>query len=382
MHDPIRKQFPVERSGDDIVVTTNAVDRERDRVFPNGLKLDNYMRNPVLLWGHNYRDPGMVIGRAVNIRTSPDRIVITPELREPATPNDPMHIIKALWESGLLRAASIGFLPTADPKPNEFGGYDFPEAELLEISLVPVPANQEALRLAAKALDGAVEDATAQGDGTGTGVAAGSIVMELDESQIATWSDALFGDGYTYTDEVFAKAIADAVADNVVSRLLAVLGKGVIPYKKHPLASEDTPWDGPAERRRATVDDLRVMCAWYDSSNPDVKSSYKLPHHRASDHYTVWNGVRAAMAALLGARGGVDIPDADRRGVYNHLARHYRDFDREPPEFREYTAEELKELFPEYFTEEELPAVGEAEVARLVDLIDNLISSLQGGNHV
>jgi len=30
----------------------------------------------------------------------------------------------------------------------------------------------------------------------------------------------------------------------------------------------------------------------------------------------------------------VDIPDSDRRGVYNHLASHYRDFDREPPEFR------------------------------------------------
>ena len=41
------------------------------------------------------------------------------------------------------------------------------------------------------------------------------------------------------------------------------------------------------------------------------------------------------MAALMGARGGVDIPTQDRRAVYNHLARHYRQFKREPPEFTE-----------------------------------------------
>jgi hypothetical protein len=76
------------------------------------------------------------------------------------------------------------------------------------------------------------------------------------------------------------------------------------------------------------------MCAWYDSDNPDVKSSYKLPHHHASgNHAVVWRGVAAAMAALLGARGGVDIPDSDKEGVYNHLAKHYKDFDKEPPEF-------------------------------------------------
>jgi len=45
--------------------------------------------------------------------------------------------------------------------------------------------------------------------------------------------------------------------------------------------------------------------------------------------------VAAAMAALLGARGGVELPAEDRRKVYNHLAQHYRQFEREPPTFRE-----------------------------------------------
>lgn len=125
-----------------------------------------------------------------------------------------------------------------------------------------------------------------------------------------------------------------------------------IRYQRHPLAPRDTPWDGPREVAAADVDDLKVMCTWYDPPG-ERKGDYKLPHHRQSDKYTVWRGVTAAMAALLGARGGVDIPASDRRGVYNHLARHYRDFDEEPPEFRQYSDAELREMFMmEEFPEE------------------------------
>ena len=59
-------------------------------------------------------------------------------------------------------------------------------------------------------------------------------------------------------------------------------------------------------------------------------------------------GIYAAMGALLGARGGVAIPDSDKRGVYNHLAKHYAQYEVEPPEFRSYSREELEKLFGEY----------------------------------
>ena len=43
----------------------------------------------------------------------------------------------------------------------------------------------------------------------------------------------------------------------------------------------------------------------------------------------------AAMNALVsGARGGVDIPEKDRRAVYDHLAKHYADFGKEPPDYK------------------------------------------------
>ena len=44
------------------------------------------------------------------------------------------------------------------------------------------------------------------------------------------------------------------------------------------------------------------------------------------------------MGALLGARG------ADRHGVHTHLAKHYSDFDKEPPEFKDYAPLELVDL--------------------------------------
>jgi len=57
--------------------------------------------------------------------------------------------------------------------------------------------------------------------------------------------------------------------------------------------------------------------------------------------------VYAAMAALLGARGGVILPSADKQGVYNHLASHYKQFDKEVPELKKYySTEEFEKSFP------------------------------------
>jgi len=151
--------------------------------------------------------------------------------------------------------------------------------------------------------------------------------------------------------------------------------KGVIPFKETPKAPEDEKWDGPREVREAEISDLKVMCAWFDSENPDIKSSYKLPHHKAKGHAVVWRGVAAAMVALLGGRGGVDISDKDRKGVYNHLVKHYKQFDKEPPEFREYTEDELEKLFPEvYGTKEVYP-----QLLEKLENLQNEIAELKEG---
>jgi len=102
--------------------------------------------------------------------------------------------------------------------------------------------------------------------------------------------------------------------------------KGAIPFRSYPLADKGLSWDAGAQVKDAT-----------DAENPDLKGSYKLPHHLLDGYKTVWRGVAAAMARLMQAN--TQIPDRDRRGVYEHLAKHYREFDEEPPDFKVYQTE-------------------------------------------
>jgi HK97 family phage prohead protease len=140
-----------------IVASTPAVDRDRDRIMPMGGDLTNFNKNPVLIFGHNYHEPWAVIGRVAQTSIDSTGIRMLPELRQPANESDPMHIIRALWEQGLLRAGSIGFIPL-ESRDNEFGGKDFTKWELLELSLTPIPANQDAIRLAVKAFDEEIKE--------------------------------------------------------------------------------------------------------------------------------------------------------------------------------------------------------------------------------
>lgn len=152
----ITKQLELQKDGDWIIGSTPSPDRDQDRVIPSGIDVSNFQKNPTLFFGHNYSDPWALIGKVAEFSIGSDGMKFRPELRSPVNDGDPMTIIKSLWDSGLLRAASIGFIPKAG-KPNEYGGTDFTSIELLEISIVPIPANQEALRLSMKALDEQVD---------------------------------------------------------------------------------------------------------------------------------------------------------------------------------------------------------------------------------
>jgi hypothetical protein len=135
--------------GGRILINTGSVDRDRDRVMPSGMRTESYLKNPVVQWGHNYRDPWATVGKTTNLQVTADGVIADFELRPAANDQDPQNIVRLLWEGGWVRTASIGFIP-AQGKQNAEGGMDFSEWELLEWSLVPIPANQDALRLAVK----------------------------------------------------------------------------------------------------------------------------------------------------------------------------------------------------------------------------------------
>lgn len=139
-------------NGGRILISNAAFDRDADRVYPMGAQLDNYLKNPVVQWGHGYSEPWQTVGRTTGLEVTSEGVVASFELRPAANDQDPQNIVKLLWDGGWIRTASIGFIPKA-AQPNQAGGNDFTQWELLEWSLVPIPANQDALRMSMKALD-------------------------------------------------------------------------------------------------------------------------------------------------------------------------------------------------------------------------------------
>lgn len=125
-------------------ISTGAVDRERDTVAVDGWQLDNYRKNPVVLWAHDYG--GLPVGRAESVIARSGQLVARMEF-VPAEVYPFAETVRQLVDGGFLKATSVGFRPLENGwKFNDArGGYDFTKQELLEFSIVPVPANPEAL---------------------------------------------------------------------------------------------------------------------------------------------------------------------------------------------------------------------------------------------
>jgi signal peptide peptidase SppA len=112
------------------------------------------------------------------------------------------------------------------------------------------------------------------------------------------------------------------------------------PIAPHSTATSDSSWDGPANKARLRNDGNQgyysSAFAWRDAdADANVKASYKFIHHEVAGDGAVGaanvTACTTGIAVLNGGRGGTTIPSADRRGVWNHLARHLRDAGREPP---------------------------------------------------
>lgn len=84
----------------------------------------------------------------------------------------------------------------------------------------------------------------------------------------------------------------------------------------------------------APIADLRSVHAWCDpNGDPEQKSSYLFPHHEGPGGEANLRACMTGIAALNGTK--CPVPDEDRRGVYNHLAAHLMDGDREAPSLTE-----------------------------------------------
>ena len=129
-------------------ISTASVDREGDTISVDGWRLDNYRRNPVVQWAHDYYAPP--IGNSVELGVVEERLVSIAQFVEPEIYPFAETVFQLLLHR-YLHAASVGFRPLRyefnEERPGRGFGppIDFLEHELLEWSVVPVPCNAEAL---------------------------------------------------------------------------------------------------------------------------------------------------------------------------------------------------------------------------------------------
>jgi len=312
-------------SGITIIGTNETVDRDGDIVRVAGVDTENYEKNPVILFAHNWHD--YPVAKAKRIEKAGDKLLFEPEFAE----TEEGEKLKYLVENGYIKMTSIGFRPKKvfhkDEFETEIKALDADwfaknqdklvsanrviwESELYELSFVPIPANP-----------------TAEIVLHGKGIKTCAFKMP------------------TMTAENSMDDILIELAQSDVKRAVAVHSTPVVldkAWSKDEALKSVKEWatgnDGEIDFTK-----FKQAFAWYDAENADNLTAYKLPHHIVEDGElkAVWRGVVAAMAALLGGRGGVDIPEDDRKSVYDHLAAHYQDVDKEPPEFRSYEPAEI-----------------------------------------
>jgi HK97 family phage prohead protease len=124
----------------DVVASDDSEDRHGDRVNPEGWDLKNYKKNPIILADHDYRVES-VIGTGSGVKIDGNKLVFD-KITFSKT-NDLAVKAFNLIKEGILKTWSVGFLVKkwGDDKSK----YTIQEQELLELSLVAIPANPNAM---------------------------------------------------------------------------------------------------------------------------------------------------------------------------------------------------------------------------------------------
>lgn len=132
--------------GNRVRLTNNTLNSYGYRVLTEGVDMEQYERNPILLYMHNR---GQVIGVIKDLKRENGEIIGELAFDE-AT--ELSRQCKKQWEFGSLRMVSIGFnvIETSDAPEHIVAGQRFPtvtKSQLHEVSLVDIGANNDAIRL-------------------------------------------------------------------------------------------------------------------------------------------------------------------------------------------------------------------------------------------
>lgn len=338
------------------IASTAAVDRHKEILVPRGVITDSFMKNPVMLDIHNSR--AYPVGKVLDVKVSKEAVEIHFEFAD----TEEGQKLEKLYNTGFMNAFSVGFIPKNYIDLYDMRGEDgklsvtsleveLPDGEkelidltqykdvpygiiskweLLEVSPVSVPANPEALMLRAK--DDIVRKYLDAGHH--------QVAAKLLDSQLTDHINEI---------QIHLNELLDSSKSEEQVKL-----SFAVPFQAAKALEEswDTSearanlakWasaDGTGEKETLTWSKFAKGFGWIDLEKADQFRSYMLCHHVIKDDEfcVVWLGLTEAMADLL---SNMDMENA--KDAYDHLAKHYAEFDQVAPEFKAYSEDELKTI--------------------------------------
>ncbi len=129
----------------EFTASTSDIDRDGEVIEVTGWDLKNFKKNPIILYAHNYSS--LPIGKATKVGVRDGKLINTVEFPPPGT-YEFADIVERLVDTGYLNTESVGFVPKewSDGDGTKEPRRTYTKQELLEISIVPVPSNPNALR--------------------------------------------------------------------------------------------------------------------------------------------------------------------------------------------------------------------------------------------
>ena len=123
-----------------VVATTEDVDRDGEIIKLEWWDFENYFKNPIILTNHEYLIEN-IAGKATKVYKEEDKVIVEGVFTDVT---EAWQLAKKLYNSGFLKTVSVWFKVL---RRNQDNYKIIEQAELYEISFVPVPANPNALSL-------------------------------------------------------------------------------------------------------------------------------------------------------------------------------------------------------------------------------------------
>lgn len=124
----------------DFIATDETVDRYNEVIQLAGWQLDNYRMNPVVVDSHDYSSIARILGNSPEVEIKDGRM----RNRVRFALDNPLGAMAyKMAKAGFIKSQSVGFIPMewTRGKGKDEPDRTFTKQELLEISLVAIPAN-------------------------------------------------------------------------------------------------------------------------------------------------------------------------------------------------------------------------------------------------